>query len=116
MLVAFISAHGDPTAVDAGRNDVDLAPDPGCRCLHCPFDRFSRRPGSTKRVARRIEQFAVAHVWTHESRHDPNDAEPFMRGINSIQLFNDGSRWWILSIYWQQESPQHAIPEKYFQG
>jgi len=44
---------------------------------------------------------------------DPNDAEPFMRGINSIQLFNDGSRWWILSIYWQHESPQHAIPEEY---
>jgi hypothetical protein len=21
-----------------------------------------------------------------------------MRGINSIQLFNDGSRWWVVSI------------------
>jgi hypothetical protein len=39
-----------------------------------------------------------------------------MRGINSIQLFNDGSRWWILSIYWQHETPQHAIPQKYLQG
>ena len=66
-------------------------------------------------VARRVEQFGqIAHVWsTYESRHDPNDAKPFMRGINSIQLFNDGSRWWILSIYWQHENPQHAIPEKY---
>src|SRR6266581_9082922 len=71
-----------------------------------------------KEVARRVEQFGqIAHVWsTYESRHDPSDAVPFMRGINSIQLFNDGNRWWILSIYWQQESPQHAIPEKYFQG
>jgi len=36
-----------------------------------------------------------------------------MRGINSIQLFYDGSRWWIVSIYWQQESPEYPIPEKY---
>src|SRR5438874_5200590 len=71
-----------------------------------------------KEVARRTEQFGqIAHVWsTYESRHDPSEAVPFMRGINSIQLFNDGNRWWILSIYWQQESPQHPIPEKYFQG
>jgi len=36
-----------------------------------------------------------------------------MRGINSFQLFNDGKRWWILSICWQHESAEHAIPEKY---
>src|SRR5437667_4165699 len=71
-----------------------------------------------KEVARRTEQFGqIAHVWsTYESRHDPSEAVPFMRGINSIQLFNDGNRWWILSIYWQQGSPQHPVPEKYFQG
>src|SRR5438552_18571398 len=71
-----------------------------------------------KEIARRVEQFGqIAHVWsTNASRNDPNDAEPFMRGINSIQLFNDGSRWWILSIYLSHENRQHAIPEKYFQG
>jgi hypothetical protein len=53
-------------------------------------------------------------VWsTYESRHDPNDPKPFMRGINSIQLFHDGTRWWIVSIYWQQEGPEHPVPEKY---
>jgi hypothetical protein len=36
-----------------------------------------------------------------------------MRGINSIQLFNDGKRWWILSIYWQHESKQHPLPKEY---
>ena len=68
-----------------------------------------------KEVARRTEQFGqITHVWsTYESRHDSSDPEPFMRGINSIQLFNDGRRWWILSIYWQQESAKHPIPEKY---
>ena len=66
-------------------------------------------------VARRTEQFGcIAHVWsTYESRHDPRDPAPFMRGINSFQLFNDGKRWWILSVYWQHEIAEHAIPQKY---
>ena len=68
-----------------------------------------------KEIARRVEQFGqIAHVWsTYESRHDLSDPEPFMRGINSIQLFNDRKRWWIVSIYWQHESAQHSLPEKY---
>ena len=114
----FISgARLIPTAVDASRNDVDLAPqvlDVDAYIARVkPY--FATAGFYEKEVARRVEQFGqIAHVWsTYESRHDPNDAEPFMRGINSIQLFNDGSRWWILSIYWQHESRQHAIPEKY---
>jgi hypothetical protein len=68
-----------------------------------------------KEIARHTEQFGhIAHVWsTYESRHSEDDPEPFMRGINSIQLFNDGNRWWIVNIYWQQESDQDPIPEKY---
>jgi hypothetical protein len=106
-----------PTATVPGRNDVDLAP--LVLDVEGYIERvepiFAKSGFYEKEVARRVEQFGhIAHVWsTYESRHDPNDAEPFMRGINSIQLFNDGSRWWILSIYWQHESPQHALPEKY---
>ena len=68
-----------------------------------------------KEIARRTEQFGqIAHVWsTYESRHNSDDPKPFMRGINSIQLFYDGSRWWIVTIYWQQESPEHPIPDRY---
>ena len=68
-----------------------------------------------KEIARRTEQFGnIAHVWSiYESRHNEDDPEPFMRGINSIQLFNDGKRWWIVNIYWQQESAENPIPEKY---
>ena len=68
-----------------------------------------------KEIARCTEQFGnIAHVWSvYESRHNENDPEPFMRGINSIQLFNDGTRWWIVNIYWQQENPNNPIPDKY---
>jgi hypothetical protein len=68
-----------------------------------------------KEIARRTEQFGrIAQVWsTYESRHHADDPEPFMRGINSIQLFHDGNRWWIVNIYWQQESAEDPIPKKY---
>ena len=68
-----------------------------------------------KEIARRTEQFGhIAHLWSvYESRHNADDPEPFARGINSIQLFYDGTRWWIVNIYWQQESAEHPIPEKY---
>jgi len=76
---------------------------------------FAKQGFYEKEIARRTEQFGhIAHVWsTYESRHNPDDPEPFMRGINSIQLFNDGSRWWIVSIYWQHESAVHPLPDRY---
>jgi hypothetical protein len=66
-------------------------------------------------IARRTEQFGhIAHVWsTYESRHSADDPKPFMRGINSFQLFFDGNRWWIVNIFWQQESAEDPIPEEY---
>ena len=68
-------------------------------------------------IARRTEQFGhIAHAWsTYESRHKGDDPKPFMRGVNSIQLFHDASRWWIVTIYWQYESPEQPIPEKYLE-
>jgi hypothetical protein len=116
----FPGARLIPTAVVAGRNDVDLAPlildVEGYIARVEPL--FEKKGFYEKEVARRVEQFGrIAHVWsTYESRHDPSDAEPFMRGINSIQLFNDGNRWWILSIYWQHESSEYMIPAKYFES
>ena len=50
---------------------------------------------------------------TYNSYNNESMDKPFMRGINSIQLLNDGNRWWIINIYWMQESPENPIPEKY---
>ncbi|MBR9913983.1 MAG: hypothetical protein GYB32_04005 [Algicola sp.] len=56
----------------------------------------------------------IAQVFsTYESYRSKSDSEPFMRGINSIQLLHDGHRWWIVNIYWQQETEDHPIPEAY---
>src|ERR1700759_1482305 len=71
-----------------------------------------------KGIAQRTEQFAnIAHVFsTYESRNNAADAKPFARGINSFQLMNDGKRWWIVDIYWQEESATHPIPKKYLKS
>ena len=49
---------------------------------------------------------------TYESRREP-DEDPFVRGINSIQLLNDGSRWWILTVMWADENSAGELPEEY---
>ena len=60
------------------------------------------------------EYSGIAHVFsTYESRNSPDDAEPFQRGINSFQLMNDGSRWWVVSVYWEGESEGREIPDSY---
>ena len=70
-----------------------------------------------KEIARRVETFGgLTHVFsTYESFRTSSDTEPFARGINSIQLLHDGSRWWIINIAWQSESESLPIPDKYLE-
>lgn len=65
-------------------------------------------------IARRTERFGnIAHVFsTYEWRNDP-DGPVGGRGINSFQLLFNGSRWWIMSVFWQQESEEYPIPIEY---
>jgi hypothetical protein len=63
-------------------------------------------------VARRVDRFGnVAHVRSvYEARRHPTAAELLKRGVNSIQLFHDGDRWWVLSVLWDNERPGVAVP------
>jgi hypothetical protein len=58
-------------------------------------------------IAHRIERFGqVAHVWSlYEARPAPGSATLLKRGANSIQMFNDGERWWVVSTIWDNERP-----------
>jgi hypothetical protein len=113
----FPGARLIPTATVPGRNDVALAP--VILDVEGYIDRvepiFAKSGFYEMEVARRTEQFGqIAHVWsTYESKYRKDDPEPFMRGINSFQLFHDGARWSIVNIYWQHESGLHPIPAKY---
>ncbi len=68
-----------------------------------------------KEIHRSVNTFGnITQVFsTYESYKSEADEMPFMRGINSIQLLNDGERWWILNIYWTQESQENPIPKEY---
>jgi len=68
-----------------------------------------------KEIHRSVNTFGnITQVFsTYESYKSEADETPFMRGINSIQLLNDGERWWILNIYWTQESQENPIPKEY---
>ena len=76
---------------------------------------FEKEGFFEKEVARKTESFGrIAQVFsTYEARHSPDDEKPFIRGINSIQLMNDGKRWWIVTIFWQAEDQNNPLPEKY---
>ncbi|MGB7844073.1 MAG: hypothetical protein WBL63_00530 [Candidatus Acidiferrum sp.] len=67
-----------------------------------------------REISRKVETFSsITHIFsTYESRNTA-DGKPFERGINSMQLFNDGSRWWIVDVYWSGETPESPIPERY---
>ena len=71
-----------------------------------------------KEISRRIEKFGnIAHIFsTYEARRKAEDEKPFMRGINSIQLMNDGKRWWIVTVFWQAEDPQTQLPAEYLRS
>src|SRR6202041_1886297 len=62
-------------------------------------------------IVNKVDRFGnMAQVFSsYESRNAPNE-KPFTRGINSIQLFYDQNRWWVLSILWDEESPTNPLP------
>ena len=68
-----------------------------------------------RELARKVDQYGnIAHVFsTYVTFRKKDDKDPFMRGINSFQLLNDGKRWWVVSIYWLAETPDNPIPAKY---
>ena len=71
-----------------------------------------------REIARQTEQYGhIAHAFsTYESRHKAEDAKPFQRGINSIQLMNDGQRWWVVTVFWEGETEKTQLPGKYLKG
>lgn len=63
----------------------------------------------TNRVIRRFGN--VAHVFsTYEARQTP-DGPVKQRGVNSLDLFFDGARWWIAAALWDVERAGNAIPD-----
>jgi len=114
--------HTDARMIPSGRN-----PQTGvvsARVL-TPEDYVTRSGPSLEKngfhereLARQVDVFGnIAQVFlTYHAFKKSDDKEPFLRGINSFQLLNDGKRWWVMTIYWQAETPDNLIPKKYLKS
>ena len=64
-----------------------------------------------KELARKTEQWGeLAQVFTSYETIEEKD-NVTRRGINSVQLMHDGTRWWIISLLFEAERPQLQLPE-----
>lgn len=65
-------------------------------------------------ISRKVEKFgAMYHVWsTYETRNVAGG--PIIgRGINSIELYYDGKRFWILGWFYDDERKDNPLPKEY---
>ncbi len=67
-----------------------------------------------KEIHRVTQRFGnIAHVFsTYESRRTP-DGPVIARGINSLELYWDGVRWWVAAALWDGERKDNPIPKEY---
>ncbi|MGH2618532.1 MAG: hypothetical protein ACRDJC_25150, partial [Thermomicrobiales bacterium] len=55
----------------------------------------------------------IAHVWSTYVVSDAQDGTPTGRGINSIQLYFDSTRWWITGWIFDVERAGSPIPRQF---
>lgn len=65
-----------------------------------------------REIGRKLERYGnVVHLMSaYDSKRTLNDPAPFVRGVNSFQLWYDGKRWWVVTIFWEAETPGNPIP------
>lgn len=68
-----------------------------------------------REIGRHVDRYGnIVQVFSsYDSKHTKEDEKPFARGINSIQLHHDGARWWVVSVFWEGESPANPIPAEF---
>jgi hypothetical protein len=73
--------------------------------------------------------FFEREIWSHSDRYAniiqrfstyassrAKGGEPFARGVNSFQLLYKDGRWWVVTIFWQEEDHDYPIPAKLLPG
>lgn len=65
------------------------------------------RERETRRIVRQYGNIAQVES-AYETRVGPDSR--LSRGVNYLQLYFDGARWWVASVVWQSEDAAHPIP------
>ena len=96
------AAELDPDGAQTAYLATDITDEGQCRAL----------------AALACERFGqiVPRFSTYDSRHAASHTAAFARGINSIQLVNDGPRWWLMNIMWDAERPGLTLPAEYLKS
>lgn len=77
-------------------------------------DGFVRRGFFEKEIHRSVQRFGhYAHVMSTYEMRERADGPVFGRGINSLEMYWDGTRWWVASVVWDDERPDNPIPTEY---
>ena len=67
-----------------------------------------------RELYRKSDDFGtVVHAFSTYETKEKKDGPVTNRGINSIQLFYDGTRYYVLNVFWCAESMGFTLPEKY---
>ncbi|HJV23554.1 MAG TPA: hypothetical protein VJ570_12700, partial [Holophagaceae bacterium] len=60
---------------------------------------------------RDVQQWGnMAAIWTRYETSFGEGMKEHMRGINSLQLQFDGTRWWVMAIHFQNEDAKTKLP------
>ncbi len=114
--------HKDARLIPAGKNAKTgvfeanaLSPDDYIKRVE-PF--FAADGFHEHELARHVDQYGnIAQVFsTYHAFRKFDDKSPFLRGINSFQLLFDGTRWWLMTIYWQAETSDNPIPKQFLKS
>jgi hypothetical protein len=67
-----------------------------------------------KELHRTTESYGtVTHAFSTYETKEKKDGPVTNRGINSIQMFFDGKRYYVINIFWCAESMGFQLPAKY---
>lgn len=106
------SRHMPTTRNAEGGSDVNAMDVEGFIASSRGF--FAQSPFYEYEISRATQRFGdIAHVFSTYAWGTEKDGPVLGRGINSFQLLWDGTRWWIVSVYWAQESEGMPIPVEY---
>lgn len=87
---------------DDGSHSIQIMDNEGYITSRTPF--FQKTSFFEKEVSRREDRFGkIAHIWSAYEGRYAEDGEVAVRGVNSIQLYHDGDRWWVLTMLWDND-------------
>ncbi len=87
----------------------------GLKGYHLHADASLEKEGFyEKEISRKVEHFGgIYHVWSTYESKNIKKGPIIERGINSIELFYDGTRFWILGWFFDSERKGNPLPAEY---